>query len=391
MILNNVRLIDGTGRVWERAAIHVEGTKIAAVTAPVAPPVEDEVLDLQGKTVIPGLINCHTHVCLDGSADPITALTARTPTENVLIAAQHAADALRAGVTTVRDCAGWEYVDLHLKKAIRAGLATGPRMLVSGKGLTMTGGHGHQFGREVDGADEARKAAREQLKAGADLIKVVATGGVLTPGVEPGAAQLTYKELKAAIAEAKKAGRTTAAHAQGTTGIKNAVRAGISSIEHGFFLDQEAIEMMLDRGTYLVPTLGPVHQIVQGGPDAGIPAFVLEKVERVKEAHLDSFIRAWKAGVPIGAGNDAGTPFNRADDLAIELECMVRAGLSPAEALDTAHRSAAALLRMEDQIGTVEAGKLADLVILDADPLADVGNLRQVYGVILGGKRASGF
>jgi imidazolonepropionase-like amidohydrolase len=391
MILNNVRLIDGTGRAWEQAAIHVEAERIADVTAPVALPGEAEVLDLQGKTVIPGLINCHTHLCLDGSPDPITALMARTPTENVLIAAKHAADAVRAGVTTVRDCAGWESVDLDLKKAIWSDLAIGPRMLVSGKGLTMTGGHGHQFGREVNGADDARKAAREQLKAGADLIKLVATGGVMTPGVEPGAAQLTYKELKAAIAEAKKAGRTTAAHAQGTTGIRNAVRAGISSIEHGFFLDRKAIEMMLKRGTYLVPTLAAVHQILQGGPDVGIPAFVLEKVERVKDAHLDSFVRAWKAGVPIAAGNDAGTPFNRADDLVIELECMVRAGLSPAEALDTAHRSAARLLQMEDQIGTVEPNKLADLVVLDADPLADVGNLRRVYGVILGGKRVSGF
>jgi len=391
MILNHVRLIDGTGRVWEQAAIHVEGERFADVTAPVAPPVEGEVLDLLGKTVIPGLINCHTHVCLDGSPDPVTALTARTATENVLLAAQHAADALRAGVTTVRDLGGWQGVDLGLRKAIRAGLAPGPRMLVSGQVLCMTGGQAHTIGREVDGADEARKGAREQLKAGVDVIKVMATGGVMTPGVEPGAAQLTYKELKAAIAEANKAGRTSSAHAQGTLGIVNAVRAGVTSIEHGIFLDPEAIELMLKRGTYLVPTLAPVHQILAHGIEAGIPAFVVEKTERVKDAHLDSFIRAWKAGVPIAAGNDAGTPFNRAGDLALELACMVRAGLSSAEALDTAHRSAARLLQMEDQIGTVEPGKLADLVVLDADPLADVGNLRRVYGVILGGKRASGF
>jgi imidazolonepropionase-like amidohydrolase len=255
----------------------------------------------------------------------------------------------------------------------------------------MTGGQAHVIGREVDGADEARKGAREQLKAGADVIKVMATGGVLTPGVEPGATQLTYEELRAAIEEAQKAGRTTSAHAQGTVGVKNAVGAGVTSIEHGIYLDQEAIDGMLERGTVFVPTLAAAHQILEAGAGSGIPAFVLAKTARVKDAHLDSFYRAWKAGVPIAAGNDAGTPFNRADDLAIELECMVRSGLSPAEALDAAHRSAARLLGMEDQIGTVEPDKLADLVILDADPLADVGNLRQVHGVILGGKRVSGF
>jgi len=291
----------------------------------------------------------------------------------------------------VRDCGGVRGVDLELKKAIAAGLACGPRILASGQALCMTGGHGHQFGREVDGADEARKGTREQIKAGADLVKVIATGGVMTPGVEPGAAQLTYDELRAAIEEAQKAGRTTAAHAQGTTGIKDAVRAGISSIEHGIYLDQAAIDLMLERGAYLVPTLAAVHQILAHGIGAGIPAFAVKKTERVKDAHVDSFLRAWRAGVPIAAGNDAGTPFNRVDDLVIELECMVRAGLSTAQALDTAHRSAAKLLRMDDQIGTVEPGKLADLVVLDADPLADVGNLRQVYGVILDGKQVSGF
>ena len=391
MILNNVRLIDGTGKVWEQAAVHIEGERIADVSGPVEPSPEAEVLDLRGKTVIPGLINCHTHICLDGSADPMAVLNQKTHTEVVLMAAQHAADGLRAGVTTVRDCGGYKSIDLGLKKAIASGLALGPRILASGQALCMTGGQGHQFGREVDGADEARKAAREQIKAGADLIKVMATGGVMTPGVEPGAAQLTYKELRAAVREAQKAGRATAAHAQGTQGIKNAVRAGITSIEHGIYLDQEAIEMMLERGTYLVPTLAAPYQILAHGIEAGIPEFAVRKTERVKDAHQDSFIRAWQAGVPVAAGNDAGTPFNRVDDLVIELECMVRAGLSPAEALGTAHLNAAVLLRLEDQIGSVEPGKLADLVVLDADPLADVGNLRQVYGVILGGKQASGF
>ena len=386
MILNNVHLIDGTGRVWQRAAIRIEGDRIATVTDAVMPPPDEETLDLADKTVIPGLINCHTHLCLDGSPDPDTAWKGRSLTENVLIAARHAEATLRAGVTTVRDLGGCEGVDLGLKKAINDGLILGPRMLVSGKVLCMTGGHGHFMGREVDGPDEVRKGAREQLKAGADVIKVMATGGVMTPGVEPGSAQLTYEELRAAIEEAEKAGKLTATHAQGTAGIKNAVRAGIDSIEHGFYLDAEAIDMMLERGTFFVPTLAALYHIIEGGLESGIPAFAVEKANRCSDAQLDSFRRAREAGVRIAAGNDGGSPLNPADNLVSELERMVAAGMSPAEALAATHNAAAELLRLADQIGTVEPGKLADLVVLDADPLADISAVRQVHIVIKAGQ-----
>jgi imidazolonepropionase-like amidohydrolase len=386
MILNNVRLIDGTGKVWEQVAIHIEGDRFAAITETAMLTSDKDILDLEGKTVTPGLINCHTHLCLDGSPDPITAWKQRSLTENVLIAARHAEATLRAGVTTVRDLGGWEGVDLGLKKAINDGIVLGPRMLVSGQVLCMTGGHGHFMGLEVDGPDEVRKGAREQLKAGVDIIKVMATGGVMTPGVEPGSAQLTYEELRAAIKEAEKAGKPTATHAQGTTGIKNAIRAGIGSIEHGFFLDAEAIDMMLERGTFFVPTLAALYHIVEAGTKAGIPAFAIAKANRANDAHQDSFRRAHEAGIRIAAGNDGGTPFNLSDNLVSELECMVRAGMSPAEALTTAHSAAAELLRMADQIGTVEAGKLADLVVLNADPLADISALRQVHMVIKSGQ-----
>jgi imidazolonepropionase-like amidohydrolase len=389
LILDNLRLIDGTGRVWERAAIRIEDGRIAAVSEPQTAPRDMQVLDLGGRTVMPGLINCHAHLCLDGSPDPHAAWARRSLTENVLVTARQAERTLQAGITTVRDLGGCDGVDLGLKKAIGDGLVAGPRLLVSGKVLCMTGGHGHFMGREVDGPDEVRKGAREQLKAGADVIKLMATGGVMTPGVEPGSAQLTYEELRAGVEEAQKAGKLTATHAQGTTGIKNAVRAGIDSIEHGFFLDSEAIEMMLERGTFFVPTLAALFYICEAGLDAGIPAFVIEKSKRTYEAQLDSFRRARAAGVRIGAGNDGGTPFNTADNLAGELERMVAAGLSPAEALQTAHLAAADLLRMSDQIGSIEPGKLADLVVLEADPLADISAVRQVHTVFKAGQRVS--
>ncbi|MFZ5917365.1 MAG: amidohydrolase family protein [Chloroflexota bacterium] len=386
MILGNLCLIDGAGRVWERAAIRIEGERIAAVAKAPDPGWGGPVEDLQGGTVIPGLINCHTHLCLDGSPDPEAAWKRRSITENVLVTARHAQATLRAGVTTVRDLGGCEGVDLDLKKAINDGLIPGPRMLVSGKVICMTGGHGHFLGREVDGADEARKGAREQLKAGADVVKVMATGGVMTPGVEPGSAQLTYEELRAAIEEAQKAGKLTATHAQGTSGIKNAIRAGIDSIEHGFYLDAEAIGLMLERGVFFVPTLAALYHILEAGIESGIPAYVIEKAKRATDAQLDSFRRAREAGVRIAAGNDGGTPFNTSDNLVSELERMVEAGMSPAEALDAAHAAAADLLRLSDQIGAIEPGKLADLVVLDADPLAGIAALRRVRRVIKGGQ-----
>ncbi|MBN1583698.1 MAG: amidohydrolase family protein [Anaerolineae bacterium] len=387
MILNHVRLIDGMGHVWDRAAVHIDGQRITSVTEPVAPSEDGEVMDLRDRTVMPGLINCHTHLCLDGSADPITALMKRSLTENVLVAANQARDTLHAGITTVRDLGGYKGIDLGLKKAINDGLIPGPRMLVSGQVICMTGGHGHFMGYEVDGPHEARKAARVQLKAGVDVIKVMATGGVMTAGVSPGSTQLTYEELCAAIEEAHKAGKLTATHAIGTAGIKNATRAGIDSIEHGSLLDDEAIELMLERGTWFVPTLAAVYHIITGGTEAGIPVFVIDKAKRLQDAHQNSFLRAREAGVRIAAGNDGGTPFNRSENLASELECMVRAGMHPAEALATAHRSAAELLGMDDQIGSVEAGKLADLVVLDADPLADISAVRQVHMVFKAGQQ----
>lgn len=387
MILHNLRLIDGTGRVWERAAIRIDGERVAAVTEGQASATHEESLDLGGRTVIPGLINCHVHLCLDGTPDPNGIWRQRTLTENVLVAAQHAEATLRAGVTTVRDMAGTDGVDLGLKKAINTGLIPGPRMLVSAKLICMTGGHGYFTGREADGPDEVRKAVREQLKAGADVIKLMATGGVMTEGVEPGSAQLTYEELCAGVEEAKKAGKLTASHAQGTAGIKNAVRAGIDSIEHGFYLDTEVIGMMLERGTFFVPTLAALYHIIEAGEGAGIPAFMVEKSKRAKAAQLDSFTRAHEAGIRIAAGNDGGTPFNTADNLASELARMVEAGLSTTEALAAANGVAAELLHMADQIGTVEPGKLADLVVLDADPLADISALRHVHMVIKAGQR----
>jgi imidazolonepropionase-like amidohydrolase len=367
------------------ADILIEGDRIKAIVAPAAANPGEQVLDYSGCTVLPGLINAHCHLTMDGGPNP----DATAKRDGVLLtaykAAAHARMALFSGVTMVRDLGASEGIDLALRKAINDGVVVGPRMLAAARCICMTGGHGWDGGCEVDGPDEARKGARLQLRAGADVVKVMATGGVMTPGVEPGSPQMNEDELRAAIEEAHNAGKRAATHAQGTRGIQNAVRAGVDSVEHGIFLDDETIQMMLDRGTYLVPTLVAPYHIVRGGIEAGIPAFAVEKAKRVADSHVQSFIKAMRAGVKIAAGTDAGTPLNSHDNFVLELELMVKAGMPIVNALRAATSVNAELLDVADRLGTIAAGKLADLLIVRGNPLTDLTALRNVVDVMKGG------
>ncbi len=388
LALINGQLIDGTGAGARAATVLLDGAQISAVqdaTVPVDPGMRS--IDLGGRTLLPGLINAHIHILMDDtSGDSFAAFRREPPGAVLLHGAARGRRMLDAGITTARDLGGFEYLEIALRDSFARDELPGPRLLCAGKCITMTGGHGWPVGREADGPDDLRKAVREQLKAGADVIKLMATGGVLTPGVEPGAAQLDEDELRAAVAEAHKAGKRAASHAQGTSGIKNAIRAGIDTIEHGIFLDDEAISMMLDRGLVLVPTLAAPYQIVAAGEERGIPAYAVEKSRRVTEAHFDSFARAHAAGVTIAAGNDGGTPFNPAADLVTELRLMVEHGMTPLEALRTAAQGSAVALGLEDTIGTVAVGKQADLLVLDGDPLADITALGRPWLVLKAGK-----
>ena len=293
---------------------------------------------------------------------------------------------MKSGVTYIRNLGTERYADVKIRHAMEKGLTQKIGMVVSGPFITMTGGHGYYMGIEADGVDECRKAARTIIKNGADVVKIMATGGVLTPGVEPGAAQLTMEEIKAAVDEAHRADKRTATHAQGTTGIKNAVMAGIDSVEHGIYLDDEVIQMMLDRGTYLVPTLIAPLAIVEGGDEAGLPDFVMRKARMVLEAHRESFRKAHKAGVKIAMGTDAGTPLNYHNKTYRELELMVENGMTPMEAVVAATKTSAELLRVEDKYGTLEKGKMADLIVLSENPLENIGTLGHVEHVIKEGK-----
>lgn len=380
----------GDGRILEHATVLVEGERIVKVEEGNVPVPDDaHKIPLAGRTLLPGFIDCHVHLCLDGSPDPMSASLAEPMTITALRAANFARQTVMAGVTSVRDMGGKDGIDIGLKQAIESGLVPGPRMLVSGRLLCMTGGHGWQMGQEADGPDEMRKAARAQIKAGADIVKLMATGGVLTPAVEPGSEQLTEEELRAGIQEAHKAGKKTATHAMGTQGILNALRAGIDSIEHGVYLNEEAISLMVKGNIPLIPTLSALYHILTKGVEAGIPRFAVEKTLVVEPFHVESVRMAREAGVRIAMGTDAGTPFNTHGHNLGELERLVERGFTPMEALVAGTRIASEVLGLESQIGTIEVGKLADLVVVQGNPMDDVGVLlpeESVHLVMQGGK-----
>jgi imidazolonepropionase-like amidohydrolase len=371
LLLRNATVFDGTGAPPRSGLdVLVEGDRIAAVGSDLAARADAEALDLAGRTLMPGLIDCHVHLTFMGDPDEVSPAT---PVPVLAWnAAANARRTLEAGVTAVRDLGAREAVAILLRDAVAAGRLPGPHIRAAGAAICMTGGHGWWIGRQADGADEVRKAVREQLRAGADCIKLIATGGVMTPGVDPRSPQLTEEELRAGVEEAHKAFRKVGSHAQATAGIKNAVRAGVDSIEHGIYLDDEAIAEMKARGTFLVPTLVAPENISRHGVRAGIPAYMVEKSDRAREAHRESFRQAVRAGVRIAMGTDAGTPFNRHGANAEEIALMVECGLPPRDALVAATRNAAELLDMLDDAGTIAPGKRADLLIVDGDPLADV-------------------
>lgn len=387
-------VIVGDGRVLEHATVLVEGERIIKVAGRnINIPKNAQKIAMDGQMLLPGFIDSHVHICFDCSPDPMASALSESQTMTTLKAANSARQTLLAGVTSVRDMGGKDGIDLALRQAINSGLIPGPRMIVSGQLICMTGGHGWQVGLEVNGVDEVRKAARGQVKAGVDIVKLMATGGVLTPAVEPGSEQLTEEELRAGVEEAHKAGKKTATHAMGTRGILNALRAGIDSIEHGVYLDEEAVSLMMERDVPLIPTLSALFNIASKGIEAGIPAFAVEKTLKVKPFHLESIRMAREAGVRVAMGTDAGTPFNIHGENLGELKFLVGCGFSPMEAIEAGTRIAAQVLGLEKELGTVEEGKLADLILIEGNPLEDIEILakRELIRLVMkDGKQVSG-
>jgi len=390
LMIKNATLIDGRGgEPLKNAALVIDGAKIEHVglETEITPLFRDaQVIDAGGGTILPGLINAHVHLTTDGPADIGAQIAGDSIPVATLRAARNARIALEAGITTVRDCGAKDGVVIELAKAVGEGITPGPRIVACGRVVCMTGGHGHFMGREADGPDGVRQAARAEIKEGAQFLKIMATGGVLTKGVHPDQAQLTVDELRAGIEAAHEAGKRTATHAIGNKGIKNALKAGIDSVEHGFYIDDEIIELFLRTGAFHVPTLIAVDQIVNSGTAAGIPEWAVKKAVEESGHHMDSFHKSVKHGVRIAAGTDAGTPFNFHDMLAWEIEMMAREGLTPMQAIICATRNGSEVVGMADQIGTLEAAKFADLIVVGGDPLADLTLLRKPSLVVKGGE-----
>ncbi len=374
----------GDGRILENASVVIRGSKIHKVAKNTSSiPKDANKISLTGCTLIPGLIDCHTHICLDGGSDPFGASKSDSYTIKVLKAAQNAKKTLFTGVTTIRDMGGVDGIDIEIRDAISSGLILGPRIFASGHMICITGGHGWLIGREVDGNDEIVKAVREQIKYGSDLVKFIVTGGVMTHGTDPGAVQMTEQELKSGIKEAHKAGRKTAAHAKGGQGIINALRAGIDSIEHGTVLTEEAISIMLERNVPIIFTLSALYNMEHKGVKAGLSKEILNKALLYKPERQESITMAKDAGVSIAMGTDAGTPFNLHGDNLDELERFVEVGFSPAQALKAATGTAAQVLGIDKYLGTIEEGKLADLIIVKGDPLQDISLLNNKRSIKL--------
>ncbi|MFK8213756.1 metal-dependent hydrolase family protein [Haloferax volcanii] len=380
--LTGVRVVDADGTREANVVIDESTGRIASVSDET----EGETRHCSGAVVAPGLVDAHVHLMMDGRPD--VAAYRSEPVERACYrAAANLRKTLEAGVTTVRDLGSPGNTATSAKAAVAAGELDGPRVLAAGEPITMTGGHAHWLGREADGPDEVRKAAREQLKRGADVVKCIATGGVLTTGAVTGAPELTEAEIRALAEAASAKGVPTAAHAHGEAGIKNAARAGVSSVEHGMFMDEEAADLMVDNGTYWVPTASAVREIVEAGVEAGIPPEAVSKAEDAAERFEGAWSHALDAGVNIAMGTDAGTPFNDHGENALrEMELLVEYGLSPAEALEAATVGGADLLGLDD-VGKVAEGYVADLVVLDADPSEDAGAWRTVRQVYREGER----
>jgi imidazolonepropionase-like amidohydrolase len=379
-------------------AIRIEDGRVVSVTPWSGTARGARLIDWSAYTVLPGLIDLHTHLVGDISSADVNAPLSSSAARDALMGVAHARATLQAGFTTVRDVGTYRaFVDVALRNAINAGQVEGPRMYVAGAYVTVPGGGGEVTGLPdalkvpeemrrgvARGPAEVRQRVRELLAGGADFIKVIATGAVFTSGTTPSKPEFTEEEIRAAVEEAAKAGTFVAAHAHGAEGIKNAVRAGERTIEHGSYLDDEGIQLMLQHGTWLVADIYNGDYTEEIGTRDGWPEEIMRKNRETTDIQRQNFAKAVKAGVRIAFGTDAGI-YPHGDN-AKQFPYMVKYGLSPLDAIRSATISAAASLGRSQELGSIAPGKFADLVAIDGDPIADINRMMHVAGVVKEGE-----
>jgi imidazolonepropionase-like amidohydrolase len=379
--LRGATLIDGTGSdPRPDTTLVIEGRRLLEVGQG-RPPAGARVVDVEGRVVIPGLFNCHVHLQLNGGPTPLGDLAAEPSGVTLLQAARRAGQMLRGGVTTVRDCGAKDWQVIHLRDAVEDGIVEGPRILACGRALCATGGHAAVLGEPVDGVADVPDAVRRQLEAGADFVKAMGTGGFGRDGEQLDHCELDVDQLRAAAEAAHAAGRRLTVHAYGSRGICQAITAGADSVEHATFLDDEVLGLLRARGVFIVPTLTNTYRVVTEGARGGVPPYIVASASAALPTMLANAGRAWRAGVKMALGTDAGSWLNPHADIATELRLRVEAGVPPLAALTMATKWSAECLGIADRVGTLEPGKLADLVVLDADPLTDLTALEQIHSV----------
>ena len=388
------RLIDGKSKdPITNAVVLIENDRIAAVGSDLEVASGTQVIDLGPATLLPGLIDCHTHVTFQPE-DYYADLFRKSPIDQAVVAHLYARRTLEAGFTTVRDLGAGEFIDVALRKAIDSGKVSGPRMQAATLCIGSTGGHNdlvgfspylkfQQFDGVADGADEIRKLIRREVKNGADVIKLIATAGVLSEEQSAGAPQYSQEEMNVVVEEAAMWGLKVAAHAHGAEGIKRAIRAGVVSIEHGSLLDDEAIRLMKERGTYLVADIYNDDFILSEYQRMGYPEKLLEKERKIGRTQRENFQRAVKAGVKVAFGTDAGVYPHGWN--ARQFAHMIQWGLTPMQAIQSATSHAAELLGWSDRVGSVAPGLYADLIAVAGNPLEDITELERVKFVMKGG------
>lgn len=381
------RIVDGiSDRPIDDGAVLVENQRIVSVGSARDLNPGVRVVDLSGATLLPGLIDAHVHLVWSASAEPHEIVSRESRALTTLRCAANAALHLRAGVTTVRDVGATDGLSVEIGRAVEMGILPGPHIMAAGRAIAMTGGHGWFLGREADGPEAVRHAVRSEIKAGADCIKFMASGGIYGHAEEPGSPQLTVREMEAGVEEAHKAGRKVAAHAYSVAAISNALDAGVDSIEHGSFLDPETAGRMKEQGVYLVPTVSVFAAMSEKGPGLGTPAYVQRKTAEILEASRKAFELAAEAGVKIAAGTDCGAPGHPHGSLPRELELMVQYGTTPVQALRYGTSAVAELLGLNGETGTLEPGKRADMFAVYGNPLENIEALRAVRMVVHDGE-----